>query len=177
MDKGHPEVKIQINRCIISGIPVDGGSSVNLMTQDTTFKLRYTKFEHTPQILRMADQTRVIPKGRLSKVSTDLSRLTFLLDYIMIYLDIPSSFPVLLGRPWLYKAKVNVNWRDQKLTFGNLKVTLSWLHEQYHGKTQSDDRYTSDFSDSNLLTMCHNFENVQFLTVFKIEDDINQLTK
>jgi hypothetical protein len=63
----------------------NGGSGVNLMLEETAFDLGYTAFEAMDEVLRMADQSRVNPVGKL-------------------------SFPMLLGRPWLYSARVLVDW-------------------------------------------------------------------
>ena len=62
-DYGAPEIVVEVDGCIIPKVPVDGGSGVNLMLEDTAFDLGYTSFEETNQVLRMADQSRVIPAG------------------------------------------------------------------------------------------------------------------
>ena len=65
-DYGAPELVVEMDGCIIPKVPVDGGSEVNLMLESTAFNLGYTTFEETDQILRMVDQSRVVPTGRLS---------------------------------------------------------------------------------------------------------------
>ena len=62
-DYGALKIVVEVDGCIIPKVPVDGGSGVNLMLEDTAFDLGYTSFEETNQILRMADQSRVIPVG------------------------------------------------------------------------------------------------------------------
>jgi hypothetical protein len=62
-DQGAPEVTVVVEGCTISKVPVDGGSRVNLMLEDTAFDLIYTSFEATNQVLRMADKSRVLPVG------------------------------------------------------------------------------------------------------------------
>ena len=54
---------VEVDGCIISKVPVDGESRVNLMLEDTAFDLGYTSFEATDQVLRMADQSIVILVG------------------------------------------------------------------------------------------------------------------
>ena len=65
-DYGAPELTIEIDGCSVPKVPVDDGSRINLMLKDTTFDLGYTSFEAIDQVLRMADQSRVIPVGQLS---------------------------------------------------------------------------------------------------------------
>ena len=47
---------MEVEGCIILKVPVDGGSGVNLMLEDTAYDLGYTSFEETDQVLQMADQ-------------------------------------------------------------------------------------------------------------------------
>ena len=54
-DYGAPELVVEVEGCTIPKVPVDGGSGVNLMLEDTAFDLGYTSFEETDQVLRMAD--------------------------------------------------------------------------------------------------------------------------
>ena len=54
---------MEIDGCSVPKVPVDGGSGLNLMLEDTAFDLGYTSFEATDQVLRMADQSRVILVG------------------------------------------------------------------------------------------------------------------
>ena len=77
-DYGAPELVVEVEGCTIPKVPVDGGSGVNLMLEDTAFDLGYTSFEETDQVLRMADQSRVIPAGRLSQVPTRIGEVTYL---------------------------------------------------------------------------------------------------
>ena len=83
-DYGAPELVVEVEGCTIPKVPVDGGSGVNLMLEDTAFDLRYTSFEETNLVLRMADQSRVIPAGRLSQVPTRIGEVTYLQNFVII---------------------------------------------------------------------------------------------
>ena len=109
-DKGQPELTVQIASCTIPKVPIDGGSSVNLMTEPTAFSLGFENFEPADRVLRMADQSRVMPVGVLHDVTTLIGGIPFLMTYVIICPTSPSTYPVLLGRPWLYGANVKVNW-------------------------------------------------------------------
>ena len=52
-DYGALEIVVEVDGCTIPKVPVDGGSSVNLMLEDTAFDLGYTSFKETNQILRV----------------------------------------------------------------------------------------------------------------------------
>ena len=98
-DYGAPELTVEIDGCSVPKVPIDGGSGVNLMLEDTAFDLGYTSFEATDQVLRMADQLRIIPVGRLSQVPTLIGEVTYLLNYVIIQVSTRRPFPMLLGRP------------------------------------------------------------------------------
>jgi hypothetical protein len=95
--------------------------------------LGYTNFKRTPEILRMANQIEVIPLGALSKVLTTMRELEYLLNYIIIRLPTPSVFPVLLGQPWLYKARVLEDWKKKEFKIG--KIRIPWEEPDYQGET------------------------------------------
>ena len=140
--------------CIIPKVPVDGGSGVNLMLEDTTFDLGYTSFEETNQILRMADQSRVIPAGRLSQVPTRIGEATYLQNFVIIRVSTRKPFPMLLGRPWLYSAKVLVDWGAKEYIVDKPPLRIPWKAEKHLGETCESDGYTfgwSDPEDSNLV--------------------------
>ena len=48
---GAPKLTLVDEGCTISRLPVDGGSGVNLMLEDTAFDLGYTSFEAMEQVL------------------------------------------------------------------------------------------------------------------------------
>ena len=125
-DSGAPEVTVEVEGCSIPHVPVDGGSGVNLMLEDTAFDLGFTAFEATDQVLRMADQSRVIPVGRLAEVPTRIGGKDYLLNYVVIRVNKGRPFPMLLGRPWLYSAKVLVDWGSKELVVGTPSIRIPW---------------------------------------------------
>ena len=146
-DYGALEIVVEVDGCIIPKVPVDGGSGVNLMLEDTAFDLGYTSFEETNQVLRMADQSRVIPAGRLSQVPTRIGKVTYLLNFVIIRVSVGRPFPMLLGRPWLYSAKVLVDWGAKEFIVGKPPLRIPWRAEKYLGETSESDGYTSGWSD------------------------------
>ena len=146
-DQGAPELTVVVKGCTISRVPVDGGSGVNLMLEDTAFDLGYTTFEATNQVLRMADQSRVHPIGRLSQVPTVIGEVTYLLNYVVIRVSSGKPFPMLLGRPWLYMAGVLVDWGAQEFVMGKNRQRIPWKVDSYQGETSESDGYTTDWSD------------------------------
>jgi hypothetical protein len=88
----------------VHDISIDPG--VNLMNQETMDEIGLTNMISTPIILRMADQSKVKPLGILKQVPTLVDGIEYKIDYIIFKItESISSYPILLGRPWLYLAK------------------------------------------------------------------------
>jgi hypothetical protein len=129
-DSGAPKVTVEVEGCSIPKVPVDGGSGVNLMLEETAFDLGYTTFEATDQVLWMADQSRVNPVGKLSQVPTRIGEVTYLLNFVIIRVQTRRPFPMLLGRPWLYSARVLVDWGAKEFVIGKRQKAFEDLKIQ-----------------------------------------------
>ena len=150
-DLGAPDIEVQVAGCLIRKVPVDGGSGVNILIADTARALGFLKFETTPKVLRMADQSRVVPIGKLSNISVIIGDKPFRLNFLILDPVTPSTFPMLLGRPWLYKARVHTSWGEKTFTFGHPKTKISWETIIHQGETSStDEGYTSEDSTSTM---------------------------
>ena len=64
----------------------------------------------------------------------------------MIRLPIQSSFQVLLGRPWLYKAGVLEDWKKKEFCIG--PVRIPWQAPAYQGETTSESEGYTNASDA-----------------------------
>jgi len=150
-DLGAPDIEVQVAGCLVRKVLVDGGSGVNIMIADTARALGFTKFAPTPRILRMADQSKVIPLGILENISVIIGDKPFRVNFIIIEPSTPSTYPMLLGRPWLYQARVKTSWGEKTFTFGNPKTSITWETIVHQGETMSSDSgYTSGSSESTI---------------------------
>jgi hypothetical protein len=142
IDPGAPIVDVMIDGSLIPGVQIDGGSSVNLMNQETMDEIGLTRMIPTPIILRMADQSKVKPLGILKQVPTLVGGIEYKIDYIIFKITKSiSSYPILLGRPWLYLAKAKDDWGKDTLTIGkgSQKTSLPIYPPIYRRETQEED--------------------------------------
>ena len=93
---------VGIDGCTIPRVLVDGGSNVNMMLVDIGFNLDYTPFEETNQILRMINQSRIIPATQLFQVPTRIKEVSYLQNFVIIHIQSKKQFSMLLKRLWLY---------------------------------------------------------------------------
>lgn len=127
-DPGTPTVDISIDGLLVSGVQLDGGSSVNLMNMETMLSLQLTGIKGTKLILRRVDQSRVKLVGILHEVKTIIAGLVYYIDFIVFQPSSPhTSYPILLGRLWLYQAKAIEDWGRGLIIIGKgkNKVKLS----------------------------------------------------
>ena len=88
----------------------------------------------------------------LPKIKTSISRIVYLIDYIVFQPSTNNtSYPILLGHPWLYQAQAKNDWDRGTLTIGkgSSKIKLNIYPSRYQGETQwqspeitSDQGYT-----------------------------------
>ena len=106
MDEQSPKIKVIIHSQEVSGNIVDGGSDVDVINKITCDWLGITTWEACPLWLRMADISRVRPLGMIRPLDIVIGSHTFQISMVSHHLDAPSTYPSLLGQPWLRTANI-----------------------------------------------------------------------
>ena len=78
------------------------------------------------RILRMADQTPVSLIGGVKAVPTTVNGTTVEVNYMVAGGLKRLSYPAILGRPWLYRARIKEDWGKQEIRFGQSQQRVSW---------------------------------------------------
>ena len=75
----------------------------------------------------MVDTSTVRPIGLLRQLDIVLGGHTFQISTVVLHLEAPRTYPLLLGRPWLKTANIKTNWNQNLLTFhkGKTKIRVS----------------------------------------------------
>ena len=74
----------------------------------------------------MADTRSVRPLGLLRKLFVVIGGHLFEISAVVLSLESPGAYPLLLGRPWLRSANIKQNWQHNNLNFrrGRTKVRV-----------------------------------------------------
>jgi len=102
-------------------------------------RLGLTNLIPTTLTLQMADHSRIKPIGLLMNIHTLISSHNFKTNYVVFQLPSSTlSYPILLGRPWLFDAKAKNDWGRRTLTIGKgqNKIVLQMYLVQYNCESQ-----------------------------------------
>jgi len=88
---------------------LDGGSRINIITEQLRLRLGFLKLKPTPYNLRMADQTTIKPVDQRSE--DIIHGIPYITTFIILQNSVvDSTYSMLSGRPWLRDAKVAHDW-------------------------------------------------------------------
>ena len=132
IDKHMPVISISIGKNIVDDVLLDGGSGVNLITEEERRKLGLLKPSPAPFNLKMANGTIAKPTGLLRDVKIHIHGIPYIVTLTVIDCQtIKSDYSMLLGRPWLRNAKVIHDWaNDQVQIMGNGTVKTVKINRQ-----------------------------------------------
>jgi hypothetical protein len=89
------------------------------MSVEIMEELGLTQLKPTSLVLKMADQSQENPMGVLLAVYIRIAIIEYKIDYIVFKLLTSTfSYPILLGKLWLYQTKVKNDWGKGTLTLG-----------------------------------------------------------
>ncbi|CAM8990507.1 unnamed protein product [Rhodiola kirilowii] len=100
--------------CDIGGITIrralcDLGASVSIMPYSLFTKLNLGDLCPTNISIHLADRSCRLPKGILKDVPVKLKNIYILADFIVLEISEDIDIPIILGRPFLYMAKVVID--------------------------------------------------------------------
>ncbi|GJX54458.1 reverse transcriptase domain-containing protein [Tanacetum coccineum] len=123
-DPGSFTLPCFINNTCFNKALADLGASVSVIPYSTYMTLGLGDLVSTKLIVELADRTVKRPNGIAKNVLVGIDKFTFPVDFVV--LDIPEDIktPLILGRPFLSHAKIDVFKRKITLKVGNDKVVF-----------------------------------------------------
>ena len=112
VDTNSPAITAIIKGRELPGTIVDGGSGVNVISLQTCDTLGIQEWEPCPFWLQMADTSSIRPTGLI----WDLE-VTIRISAVVVQLNAPGAYPLLLGSPWITTTHIKHNWQKNMITF------------------------------------------------------------
>jgi hypothetical protein len=96
-------------------IILDIGSEVNVLPKNTWQCMGEPTIGYSPIMLKLANQHRVLPIGRLKGVTVDLDGVRTKADFKVIdIVDGPTPYPTLLSLDWVFDNQAIINLKTLK---------------------------------------------------------------
>ena len=109
----------------MGNVILDLGSDVNILPKKTWEAMREPTLGYSNIQLKLENQQRVIPMGRLKNIVVDLDDVCTTTDFdVMDMVDDSKPFPSLLGIDWAFGNQDIINLKIRKMIFeaGNFRV-------------------------------------------------------
>ena len=114
---------VQVGEFEMDEVILDLGSEVNVLTKQTWEHIGSPKLSRSPIHLRLANQQRVSPLGRLPQVPVDIDGVHSFADFEVIEIIGDSRlYPALLGIDWAIDNMVVIYLKKRQMTFEDNQI-------------------------------------------------------
>ena len=101
-------------------IILDLGSEVNVLPKKTWKYMGEPTLGYSPVQLKLANQNRVFPIGRIKGVTVDLDGVCTKEDFEVVEIvDGTTPYPTFLGLDWVFDNQAIINLKTRKMTFNS----------------------------------------------------------
>ena len=98
IDPINPFVSIQIGNVLVYNVLIDLGEAIDFMAKQTMDQLQLSHLRPTPNVLELADKSKIKPKGVLDDVIISVDSWEYPADFIVLLPKNPvGGHPLLLG--------------------------------------------------------------------------------
>ena len=116
-------------------IILDLGSHVNILIITTWEGMNKPWLDWSPIQLRLANQSKVLPIGRLTQVPVEFEGLRTYADFQVINIvDDTNPYPSLLGIDWEIENQTIINFKKMILSFEDSKLRVVTLIDPLEGQ-------------------------------------------
>ncbi len=100
-------IRIQVGKNIVDDVLLDGGASVNIITENFKTKLSLPKPRLTPYHLKTANQNMTRPLRIIKNLKIHIQSIPYIATFTILQNGVvDSSYSMLLGKPWFRDVKV-----------------------------------------------------------------------
>ena len=118
-------MKTQIGEYELDYIILDLGSNVNILTRQTWESMNKLRLDWSPIQLRLANQSKVLPIGRLTQVPVEVEGLRTYAEFEVIdIVDDTNPYPALLGIDWAITNQTIIKFKKRILSFEDFEIRM-----------------------------------------------------
>ena len=118
-------MNIQIGDYEMDLVILDLGSDMNILTKKTWKKMGIPTLGWSPMQLRLANEAKVQPIGRVSNLVIDVKGMKTYADFDVIeVVDGGGSYPALLGIGWANDSMAVINFKKQIMNFEKQEIKV-----------------------------------------------------
>ena len=111
------------------------GLDVNILIRQTWESMNKPRLDWSPIQLRLANQSKVLPIGRLTQVHMEIEGLIKYADFRVIdIVDDTNPYPTLLGIDWAIDDQTIINFKKMILSFEDSKIRVVAPTDSLEGK-------------------------------------------
>jgi hypothetical protein len=124
---GEFRLSAQIGEYDVDNVILDLGSDVNVLPKKTWEMMGKPKLIWSPIQLRLENQHKIVPIGRLIGIPVNIDGVCSIADFEVIEIvDDSQPYPTLMGLEWAFDNQEIINLKRREMIFevGDLKVTM-----------------------------------------------------
>ncbi len=104
-------IQVQVNKNFIDDVLIDGGSKINIITENLRVQLGMSKPNPVLYNLHMMDQIIAKPLGLIKVLKIFVHGIPCIIIFTIIDINVlDSNYSMLLKRPWVRDAKISHDW-------------------------------------------------------------------
>ena len=117
-------MNVIINGQSVKNVAIDLGAAINIMTKDTMKNLKIEELRAYPKMLQLVDSSTFTHDGMIENIVVTLDSLECPTDFMILSPKVNlSSYPIILGQPWLATYHANISCRLGNMTISNGQET------------------------------------------------------
>ncbi|KAJ0479498.1 putative transcription factor interactor and regulator CCHC(Zn) family [Helianthus annuus] len=128
-EHGAPIVPIRVGKLKIPHALLDYGASMSMLPGDLYDMYNFGPLQDIDTMVSLADESWRRPRGMVRNVKIQLGEFEYLVDFLVLdyaSTKMAAQQRVILGRPFLYTANAQINYRDGIITMTEKKRKLSF---------------------------------------------------
>ncbi|XP_019434087.1 PREDICTED: uncharacterized protein LOC109340803 [Lupinus angustifolius] len=155
-DPGSFTIPVTIVELSVRKALLDLGASINLMPLSMLKRIGDLEIKPTRMTLQLADRSMKFLYGVVEDVLVKVNKLVFLVDFVIMDIEEDGEVPLILGRPFMKTARVNIDVDEGKLKFRGQDDEVNFnVFEAIHPPKDKQHCFRVDISEELYMNDTH----------------------